>query len=78
MLFYLYLPLCRGGGVCQPYIGTRTNRASICDDYFTIGVTHVYIPYSRLNGNQDLLRILMQKTLLLQQASFQRLVEMFP
>ena len=52
------MPLCRGGGVCQPYIGTRTNRASICDDYFTIGVTHVYIPYSRLNGNQDLLRIL--------------------
>ena len=53
------MPPCRGGGVCQPYIGTMTNRVSICDDYFTsIGVTHVYIPYSRLNGSQYLLRSL--------------------
>ena len=52
------MPPCRGGGVCQPYIGTRTNRVSICDDYFTIGITHVYIPHSRLSGSQDLLRIL--------------------
>ena len=54
------MPPCRGGGVCQPYIGTKRNRASICDDYFTIGVTHVYIPYSRVNGDQDLLRRLVE------------------
>ena len=37
-----------------------TNSVSICDDYFTIGVTHVYIPYSRLNGNQNSIRSLME------------------
>ena len=43
-------------GSCELYIGSSDDRVSPCDDYFTVGVDYVYIPYSRLNGEQDSLR----------------------
>ena len=43
-------------GSCELYIGTNDDEVSPCDDYFTVGVDYVYIPHSRLNGDQVELR----------------------
>ena len=38
------------------YAGTKQDRVSPCDKYFTVGVDYVYILDSRLNGDQAELR----------------------
>lgn len=43
-------------GTCEPYIGTIVDRLSPCDDYFTVDMDLVYIPDSRLGGDQVRLR----------------------
>ncbi len=48
-------------GNCELYIGTSTDRVSPCDSYFTVGQDYVYIPHSRLNGNQTELRDIVEE-----------------
>ena len=57
-MYELILYVCnyRDGGVCEPYVGTSTNRISPCDGYFTPDIDYVYIPNTRLDGNQHALR----------------------
>ena len=61
-MYELILYACnyRDGGVCEPYVGTSTNRISPCDGYFTPDIDYVYIPNTRLDGNQHALRIVVE------------------
>ena len=46
----------RQNGRCCPYLPSSNDRFSMCDTMFTPGVDYVYVPYSRLEGDQGELR----------------------
>ena len=46
----------RQAGNCSSYLPSITNRPSLCDNVFNMGVDYVYVPIERAGGNQQTLR----------------------
>ena len=55
-LLFVTMILYRQSGNCSSYLPSITNRVSVCDSVFNIGVDYVYIPVKRVGGNQQTLR----------------------